>query len=114
MSRSVPRAQDLVQRRPSSVAPGTEAESSRRLRHSGYSALWDVSCEADGATVHLRGRLRSHYLKQMAQAIVAEVEGVRRVVNLIEVAAPARGPGAGTASNRQIEVSTDFGNKPQS
>ena len=95
MSATISRSPDLAATRPSSVPPGTDAKALRRLRHSGYSALWDVSCEAHGASVRLEGRVRSHYLKQMAQAIVAEVEGVRRVVNLIKVAAPASDPSAG-------------------
>jgi hypothetical protein len=67
---------------------GLEAE--RRLRRSGDLAMRDVSCEAHAGIVRLRGRLPSYYLKQMAQAIVAEIEGVRRVVNLIEIAIPPR------------------------
>ena len=67
---------------------GLEAE--RRLWGSGYLALRDVSCEVHAEIARLRGRLPSYYLKQMAQAIVAEIEGVRRVVNLIEIAIPPR------------------------
>jgi hypothetical protein len=37
--------------------------------------------------MRLIGRLPTYYLKQVAQAVVTEVEGVRRVVNLIEVVA---------------------------
>ena len=56
-----------------------------RLRRSGYLALRDVACEVLGGVARLRGRLPSHYLKQVAQAIVAEVEGVIVVSNEIEV-----------------------------
>jgi len=61
-----------------------------RFRRSGYQALSDVSCDARDDVIYLRGRLPSYYLKQVAQAAAAEVEGVRRVVNRIEVIAPAR------------------------
>jgi osmotically-inducible protein OsmY len=62
----------------------------RRLRHSGYLALRDISCDVDGDGLSLHGRLPSYYLKQVAQALVAEVEGVERVVNMIKVSAPPR------------------------
>ena len=39
---------------------------------------------------YLHGCLPSYYLKQLAQEIAAGVEGVRLVVNKIEVTAPAR------------------------
>ena len=61
-----------------------------RLRRSGDLALSDVSCDARDDVIYLRGRLPSYSLKQSAQAVATEVEGVRRVVNRIEVIAPAR------------------------
>jgi osmotically-inducible protein OsmY len=67
-----------------------EREAEDRLRRRGYLALWDVSCDARDGVVRLRGRVPSYYLKQVAQAEAAEVEGVRRVVNRIEVTAPSR------------------------
>lgn len=67
-------------------------EALRRLRRSGYLALWDVSCDVRGERVRLLGRLPSYYLKQVAQAVVAQVEGVRGVENLIEVASPGGRP----------------------
>lgn len=89
-------------------------EALHRLRRSGYSALWDVSCDVHGKTVRLLGHLPSYYLKQVAQAIVAEVEGVRRVINLIEVAAPASRPSWGRERVSRAEASIGDGNKPQS
>lgn len=66
-----------------------QREAELRLRRSGYLALSEISCDARGGVVYLRGRLPSYYLKQVAQAVAAEVVGVRRVVNRIEVIAPA-------------------------
>jgi len=60
-----------------------------RLRRSGYRALHDVSCDGHEGWVRLGGRLPSHYLKQVAQELAAEVEGVSGVINLIRVVAPA-------------------------
>ena len=69
---------------------GIRREAEDRLRRSGYLALSDVSCDARDDVIYLRGRLPSYYLKQIAQAVADEVEGVRRVVNRIEVIVPAR------------------------
>ena len=56
-----------------------------RLRASAYSALKRIVCvERDGA-VELEGNVSSHYLKQVAQALVENVDGVTSVVNRIEV-----------------------------
>jgi len=57
--------------------------------------LRDVSGDVHGERLRLRGRRPSSDLKPLARAIAAEVEGVRRVVNRIDVAAPAGRPGPG-------------------
>ncbi len=64
-------------------------ESARsRLQGSSYFALRDVGCEYWDGVLTLQGRLPTYYLKQIAQTMVAEVEGVTAVVNRIEVTAP--------------------------
>jgi osmotically-inducible protein OsmY len=62
-----------------------------RLRSNPYLALKNITCSqaGDGALV-LRGCLPSYYLKQVAQTVVGQVEGVRRVDNQIQVLAPTR------------------------
>jgi hypothetical protein len=55
------------------------------LWQSGYLALRGVTCEVDDGELCLRGSLPTYYLKQMAQELVSKVEGVRRVINQIEV-----------------------------
>jgi osmotically-inducible protein OsmY len=74
-----------------SVAQSIVARIVDRLRGSGYLVLEDVACDVRGNSVVLTGRLPSHYLKQVAQTIVAGVEGVRRVVNRIAVEPPRSG-----------------------
>jgi osmotically-inducible protein OsmY len=73
--------------------PGAErttivAEARLRLARSGYAVLGDVRCEFESGVLYLRGHLTSHYLKQVAQATVADFEGAETVVNLIEVDPP--------------------------
>jgi hypothetical protein len=68
--------------------PGEFAE--RRLRGLPYLALKNVSCAYRDGVLTLRGWLPTYYLKQLAQAAVAQIEGVGRIDNRIEVLAPAR------------------------
>jgi osmotically-inducible protein OsmY len=56
------------------------------LSESSYAALKAVRCECEAGVLTLRGALPSFYHKQLAQELVARVDGVRRVVNAIEVA----------------------------
>ena len=56
-----------------------------RLWRSGYLALRNVSCLAQDDEVHLLGRVPSYFLKQIAQEIAGGVEGVRQVINRIDV-----------------------------
>jgi hypothetical protein len=64
--------------------------------------------------VRLCGRLSSYYLKQVAQAVVAEVEGVRRVINLIEVVASAYRPTMGRERAAGADEFPRFGRKSRS
>jgi osmotically-inducible protein OsmY len=60
-----------------------------KLRRSGYLALRGVTCEDRDGVIHLHGSLPTYYLKQVAQSIASGIDGVRRVVNHIEVLAPS-------------------------
>ena len=66
-----------------------------RLRSSSYYALRDIRCEYREGVLTLLGRLPSHYLKQVALKVVAEVEGVTEIVNRIEVGMPGEHEHAG-------------------
>jgi len=61
-----------------------------RLRHNSYLALKNVHCDYNEGVLTLRGCLPTYYLKQIAQATVARLEGVQRIVNEIEVVGTAR------------------------
>jgi osmotically-inducible protein OsmY len=64
-----------------------------RLRSNPYLALKNISCEYKEGILTLRGCLPTYYLRQMAQAAVAGLEGVQTVIDCIEVVPPAlRGP----------------------
>lgn len=69
---------------PAHVATQAEA----RLRSRPYRALHEVCCAYRQGVLTLRGCLPSYYLKQLAQAAVAGIEGVQRIDNQIEVASP--------------------------
>jgi osmotically-inducible protein OsmY len=59
------------------------------LRRSSYLALRDIGCTCREGVVTLRGCLPTYYLKQIAQHVVAELEGVCGIINRIEVLAPS-------------------------
>lgn len=70
--------------------PAIERTVEDRLRGSGYLALRHVACFAWENTIYLRGQLPTYFLKQLAQEIAAGAEGVRRVINRIDVQRTAR------------------------
>ena len=74
----------LHARPPRRVNPADLAE--RALRNSPYLSLRNIVCECRDGVLTLRGCLPTYYLKQVAQAVVASIEGVRQLVNDIEVA----------------------------
>src|SRR3954447_10141027 len=59
------------------------------LRSNAYLALKNVTCDYHEGVLTLRGCLPTYYLKQVAQSVVAHVEGVQRIVNEIEVVTTA-------------------------
>jgi hypothetical protein len=73
---------------PAAHYPGTAELAENKLRRSAYLALQHLSCEFCAGELTLRGRLPSYYLKQVALAVVATVEGVRRIDDQIEVTSP--------------------------
>jgi len=80
---------------------GGIGESARsRLQNSSYFALRDVGCAYQDRVLTLRGRLPSYYLKQMAQAMVADVEGVAAIDNQIEVMSPGNRARVGHGEGR--------------
>ena len=58
----------------------------RELDQSGYLALRGVKCDVVGGVARLFGPVPSYYLKQLAQHIAGEVQGIDRVLNEIDVA----------------------------
>jgi hypothetical protein len=61
-----------------------------RLRESGYGALHGVGCAFESGVLHLRGYVPTYYLKQVAQSLVTDLEGVLQVKNQLEVCSQAR------------------------
>lgn len=60
-----------------------------RLSASSHPALRKVRCKYDNGVLVLRGRLNTFFHSQLAQETVAKINGVRRVVNQIEIVGPA-------------------------
>jgi osmotically-inducible protein OsmY len=60
----------------------------RRLNQSPYYAVRRIVVEERQGVLTLSGRMPNYYLKQMAQAALAGVEGVKRIINRIDVVEP--------------------------
>ena len=69
---------------------GVAERAGQELLRNPYLALKNVTCEYREGVLTLRGCLPSYYLKQVAQTAVGHLDGVRQVVNLIQVVPPAR------------------------
>jgi osmotically-inducible protein OsmY len=72
-----------------SVSPAqVEAEAERRLRKSSSFVLRNVACQYREGVLVLLGQLPSYHHKQMAQELVQQIGGVRKIENQIEVVSP--------------------------
>ena len=60
-----------------------------RLRGHPYLALRNISCDYHDGLLVLRGYVPTYYLKQMAQEVVAQLEGVEHIENRIQVLSSA-------------------------
>jgi hypothetical protein len=58
------------------------------LRSTPYPALKRCSCSLLDGVLVLRGCLPTYYLKQVAQEVVASLQGVERIDNQIQVVTP--------------------------
>ena len=61
----------------------------RRLRESPYFFLKSLRCQFEAGVLTLRGRVPYWQLRQFAESIVSRIDGVREVVNRIEVFDPS-------------------------
>lgn len=57
----------------------------RRLDESPYGFQRRIQVACDDGVLVLRGRVPTYFLKQTAQSLAAKVDGVRQVVNLVDV-----------------------------
>ena len=73
------------------------------LRRSAYFELHNISCDFSGGILTLCGRVPTYYLKQLAQASVADVPGVIEIHNHVEVTAPRESQNSAT-SRREHEM----------
>ena len=55
------------------------------LRASSYRPLRHLKCEFSQGVLTVAGRLPSYYLKQLAQSLLANLDGVERLENRTEI-----------------------------
>jgi osmotically-inducible protein OsmY len=72
--------------RATTTAGAVQAHAESRLRQSTYPELHLLSCDFHEGVLTLRGRVPSYYLKQVAQTLILQVNGVDEINNRLEVA----------------------------
>jgi len=78
-------ASHVVSCRVSAVADNVRQLAEATLRASGHHFLKGVACEFHEGVLVLRGRVPSYYLKQVAQTVVRQIDGVIQIDNRLEV-----------------------------
>jgi hypothetical protein len=73
----------------SQTRPEELAERCLRSNSYSYPALKSVSCEYLIGVLVLRGSVPTYYLKQLAQTVIAQLDGIKRIDNQIEVVTSA-------------------------
>ena len=63
-------------------------QAKQRLGGTSYQFLRFVDCCFQNGVLTLRGRVPTFYLKQMAQSVLANIEGVDRIDNRVDVVSP--------------------------
>ena len=58
----------------------------QRLSRSSYYHLRPIQCDCRDGIVTLRGHVPTFFLKQTVQSTIDKIEGVRGIINLVEVA----------------------------
>ena len=71
----------------SKTEPLVRARAKSRLQTSSYHDLHLVSCEFHEGVLTLRGRVPTFHLKQVAQTLIRDLDGVGEINNRLEVAA---------------------------
>ena len=69
----------------SQLATSAAARAWQRLSRSPYQELREVHCSSRDGVLVLQGKVSSFYLKQLAQEIARQIEGVEIIANWLEV-----------------------------
>lgn len=72
----------------STLATQVARQAKERLGSTSYHFLRFVDCRFQNGVLTLRGRVPSFYLKQVAQSVLTNIEGVDRIDNRVDVVSP--------------------------
>jgi osmotically-inducible protein OsmY len=64
---------------------GLRSAALKLLQSSGYAALRRLQCQVTEGVVIVHGIVPSYFLKQMAQTVIQQLDGIQRMTNLVEV-----------------------------
>ena len=79
---------NLAYIQPETLQASIKDRAERFLHSNPYLVLKHISCDYLDGVLILRGRLPTYYLKQLAQESVADLDGVDRIENQIQVVTP--------------------------
>lgn len=65
--------------------PGVLKSARDCLSNTSHAALRELTCEYAHGVLTLHGKVRSYYEKQLAQEAVRRVDGIRQIINKVEV-----------------------------
>ena len=82
---SPPHHESATPSSPAAMDSEMMAAAESHLRRHPYLALRNISCECHHGQLTLRGCLPSYYLKQIAQTVVAKIDGIAGIRNEIKV-----------------------------
>ncbi len=72
-----------------------------RLRACPYREVQGTTCLFNKGVLLLQGRVSSFYLKQVAQTVLMNIEGVKQIVNMIQVSVAKQATAANPSQHRQ-------------
>lgn len=63
-------------------------EAQRRLEESSHHFRRSIQCEFESGTLYVSGAVPSFYLKQTAQSLLSDIDGVQQIQNEVRVVNP--------------------------
>jgi hypothetical protein len=83
-------------------------EADVRLQHSAYLELRNITCDFHEGVLTIRGRVPSYFLKQYAQSILLDINGVLELNNQLDVIVPVEARSSNCGPKISYEIPADY------